>query len=353
VQPTAPQSETGVSCNGASPHASDETPVPSVGRLRRLAQALARHGGHWLKELSSALQRGPVPVAPPRPLSHALRGYQPLRRLLLTDGVSRTLFEEYAAHRDSPRGEEETGWVLLGLREADEALALATLPAGTEREAGVAHVRFNPLAQALGSRIVRQLDRRLTSLGVVHTHPGSLRHPSDADFRGDSQWVGQLRGKEGVFGIGTADAAPGIGTLVGRQPKPHVQCLGKLCWSWYALAAGDPNYRPLPLELTLGPDLARPLHAVWTTIETHADRLDRLARQQAGVTFEVVAGPEGTALAVTVPLAEPGNAIRVLLEEKEVCYLLERGGEVLAADPHETRVDQGVYLLLAELASQS
>jgi proteasome lid subunit RPN8/RPN11 len=274
--------------------------------------------------------------------------------LLLTDGVNRTLFEEYAAHRDSNRGEEETGWMLLGLREGDEAIALATLPAGTRREAGVAHVQFNSLAQAVGYRMIWQHDRRLTHLGVVHTHPGSLRHPSDADFRGDSQWVGQVRGKEGVFGIGTADAPPNANSLIARQPRPHVQCLGALCLSWYALAEGDANYRPLAVELTLGPDLARALHSVWSTIETHADRLDRLARQQAGVTFAVTAGPEGTAvLAVTLPLAEPGDALRVLLAEKEVCYLLERDGEILTADPHENRIDQGVYLLLAEIASQS
>jgi proteasome lid subunit RPN8/RPN11 len=281
------------------------------------------------------------------------RPYLPLQRILLTDGVSRTLFEEYAAHRESPRGDEETGWMLLGLREADEALAVATLPAGTEREAGVAHVRFNAMAQAVGSRFVRQHDRRLVTLGVVHTHPGSLRHPSDADFRGDSAWVGQLRGKEGVFGIGTADAPAGGGALVGRHPKPHVQSWGRLCLAWYVLAEGDPNYRPLPVELTLGPDLARPLHSIWATIETHAERLDRLARQQAGVAFEVVSGARGPTLALSIPLAEPGDVIRVLLDDKEVDYLLERGGEVLAADPHESRVDQGVYLLLAELASQS
>ena len=76
--------------------------------------------------------------------------YAPLRRVLLTDGVAHTLFEEYAAHRSEARGDEETGWVLLGLREADEAVVLATLPAGAEADAGVAHVRFNSEAQAAG-----------------------------------------------------------------------------------------------------------------------------------------------------------------------------------------------------------
>src|SRR5690349_21325385 len=65
------------------------------------------------------------------------RVYRRLQRVVLTDEVSRTLFEEYATHRDSSRGDEETGWVLLGVRETEEALVLATLPAGAGRSAGV------------------------------------------------------------------------------------------------------------------------------------------------------------------------------------------------------------------------
>ena len=130
-----------------------------------------------------------------------------------------------------------------GSARRDEAVALATLPAGTRRDAGVAHVRFNSSAQALAARIVRQTDRRLTMLGVVHTHPGSLRHPSDGDFQGDSQWVKHCRGGEGIFGIGTADATKGTpplrGTLFAQQPRPNAQCLGELCFSWYALRTGE------------------------------------------------------------------------------------------------------------------
>jgi hypothetical protein len=124
-----------------------------------------------------------------------------------------------------------------------------------------------------------------------------------------------------------------------------------LCLSWYALGQRDYQYRPLPVELILGPDLARPLHPVWTTIEAHAERLDRLARQQAGVIFEVADGRMEPALAVTIPLAEPHSALRVLLEGKEVTYVLVRGQELLIADSHETRIDRGVYALLAELAA--
>ncbi len=307
----------------------------------------------WFGELNRTLLRPRGPAAlPPRPAPAAAAvNYHPLECVRLTDGVGHTLFEEYAAHRVEARGDEETGWVLLGLREASQAVVLATLPAGARRDASVSHVRFNSMAQALGSRIVRQADRRLTILGVVHTHPGSLRHPSDGDYQGDSQWVRALRGGEGVFGIGTADGCKN-GQMFSDQPRPHVQAFGELCFSWYALRDGDTNYRPVPVSLTIGPDLARPLHCVWTTIEAHAERLERLYRQQAGVTFAAAEDDRGRGLEVTVPLAESGSAIRVFVTEKEVRYTVFRGGQELAVDHRDERVDRGVYRLLAELASQ-
>jgi hypothetical protein len=315
-----------------------------------MMQALASTARRLLEDLMGSRPSrldAPEKDAPPS----APRTYQPLHRLVLTDGVSRTLFEEYAAHRQGNRGDEETGWVLLGVRDTTTALVLATLPAGTERKAGVGHVQFDSRGQVLGCRIVRQADRRLSMLGVVHTHPGSLRHPSDGDFRGDSGWVGQLRGGEGIFGIGTADGAGVNGTTVARQPRPHIQCLGKLCLSWYTLGRGDRGYRPLPVELTLGPDLARPLHSVWSALEAHAEQIDRLMRQQAGMTFEVVEGKRAPALALNLPLAG-ADTLRVLLEGKQVQYYLLRDGDTLLADPKEERIDRGVYLLLAELAAQ-
>jgi proteasome lid subunit RPN8/RPN11 len=273
--------------------------------------------------------------------------------VVLTDEVSRTLFEEYANHRASERGEEETGWVLLGIREQDEATVLATLPAGAERDAGEAHVRFNSSAQALASRIVRQQDRRLTLLGVVHTHPGSLRHPSRGDLKGDREWVPQLRGGEGVFGIGTADAAKEPdGTVVSSAPKPHMQCLGGLRFTWYTLATGEPRYSEVPVGLTIGPDLAKSLRSVWPVVEAHAERLDRLARQQAKVRFEIVPGRDGPALAVIVSLAEPDEAIRLLIERKGVRFYYEKEGQAFQAELPDTPPDQGMYLMLAELATR-
>jgi hypothetical protein len=271
----------------------------------------------------------------------------------LTDGVGRTLFEEYAEHRASACGEEETGWIILGHRSATEATVLATLPAGAQRHAGVGHIQFNTLAQAVGGRIVRQADRRLTVLGVVHTHPGTLRHPSDGDFRADRGWIAPLRGQDGIFGIGTADGVCRNGPPVSQKPRPHVQTLGNLCLSWYRLEQGDDRYHPVPVELILGPDLARPLHSIWPTIENHAEPLDRLAHQQVGVRFDLVEGRKSPALAVSVPLAETGNAIRVLLEDNELRYFVVRGGQCLLANGPDGPLDRNVYLLLAELAAHA
>jgi len=274
----------------------------------------------------------------------------PLRQLVLTDGVGRTLFEQYADHRAGPRHTEETGWLLLGLREAKQAIALAALPAGLRAEAGVHHVRFNSTAQVVGSRIVRHIDRRLTVLGVVHTHPGSLRHPSEGDRRGDRAWVGQLRGREGVFGIGTADVPRGA-EYWAQHPRANVQCLGDLRFSWYSLREGQAAYRPLPVTVTLGPDLAVPLHRAWPTLERHADRIERLARQQAGLQIDVLEDATSPGLMLTLPLAGEGPTLRIKLSGAEVGYFVDHSGELVSVDPGEARVDRGVYLLLAELAT--
>jgi len=272
--------------------------------------------------------------------------------VLVTDAVSRTLFGEYFAHRNSERGSEEIGWDLLGTRQADTATILASLPAGEQRDASYGHVLFNRSGQQFAWRMLRQHTGRLRMLGVAHTHPGSLRHPTSGDYRGDVQWVANLRGAEGVFGIGTADAAPNPEAGIGWQPAPNVQCLGELCLSWYALGAKDRNYRPLPVELTIGPDLAAPLRPVWVELEAHAERLERLARQLNRVKFEVIAGHQKSALVVTVPLPEDDRAIRVELEGKDVRYRLLTPDGAVAADLREDRVDVGVFLMLSELAAR-
>jgi proteasome lid subunit RPN8/RPN11 len=279
--------------------------------------------------------------------------YLPLAELVLTDGVSRTLFRQYEEHRREARGREETGWVLLGHRLENRAIALAALPAGAEREAGVAHVRFNTLAQAVASRILRQEDRQLGILGVVHTHPGSLRHPSDGDFEGDSAWVRLLPGQEGVFGIGTADGRlwlDGETEDYGIQPAAGCQCYRGLRFDWYALASGEADYRSLPVRLTNGPDRAEPLQTVWPTVEQHAAGLDRLARVLKGVRFEVT--PEGT-LEACVALDRNGDQARVALKGQKARYLLIRGEDCMASEDAEANVDRGFLEVLLQWVSDS
>ncbi len=311
-------------------------------------QSLVSLARHLFADWSRGWRRTTLTLpAPARPVESPIE-YRPLERLVLTDGVSRTLFEEYTSHRAGAHGEDETGWILLGHRHEKEAIALATLPAGALAEAGVAHVRFNSTAQAVASRIVRQQDRLLGAIGVVHTHPGTLRHPSSGDYDGDKEWVGLLRGGEGVFGIGTADGKDGMNPLVAVQPKRHSQCYLGLRFTWYALAEGDRSYRPLPVRLTIGPDLARPLHDVWTTIEAHAERLDSLCRRLAKVRFEIVGDDAGPALHVVIPV-DAEEAIRVVLMGTELTYCLVRKGQWLVSDSGEPQVDRGVFLMLAEL----
>ena len=334
----------------------------AVGRLR-----------DWADGLTAPAAR-PLPTDPP-PRAGPVR-YERLRRVVLTDAVSRTLFDEYAAHRKTDRGAEETGWVLLGLRHADEAVVLATLPAAADRDAGEAHVWITGASHVLASRVVRQTDRRLTMLGVVHTHPGSLRHPSRGDLDGDRKWVPNLRGGEGVFAIGTArkegarasvgasdkskslgfptGTDTGTGTFLSGHPTPNVQTLGGLRFDWYSLAAGDTNYRPVPVELAIGPDLGGPLRPVWDAIEDHAERLDSLARRFAAVRFEVADFGTGPGLMATVGLGNADESVRVLLQGKGVRFVYDAGGEVSLPDlPAGTAPDHGVYLLLAELAARN
>lgn len=321
-----------------------------------MLRALVGTANQLLEDFRRSLKRGRLPLGVEDSSSRhtpgpGIRKYQRLEKVYLTDEVNRLILEEFANHRKSPRGNEETGWVLLGVREEREATVLATLPAGAGRDAGVAHVLFNSTAQALACRIIRQWDSRLVMLGVAHTHPGSLRHPSNGDYRGDIQWVGQLRGREGIFAIGTADEKPSKGLPLAHQPRKNRQILGELCLSWYSLHEKDANYRPLPMDLTLGPDMARELRSVWSVVETYAEPLERLACQQTGVVFEVVPEKEGAALAVNFKLAHPGDSLRLLLNDLGARYYLIRDEDLIEVNPKEARIDRAFYLILAELAS--
>jgi proteasome lid subunit RPN8/RPN11 len=261
-----------------------------------------------------------------------------LERVVLSDGVAGTLFDDYAEHRRTGRGCEEIGWILLGHRREADALALAALPAGADRDASAVHVRFNADAQAIASRMLRQNDRRLEIVGVVHTHPGNLCQPSSGDLAGDSAWVKNLRTLDAVFGIGTARHASADGDVGGDQQ-----------FAWYALSAGDPAYRPLPACVEPGPDLAMALRPLWPTLETHAVALEKLCRLMAHVNFERA----GDALAVNIALPDALCALRLLLKGQEARYYWDRHGELSAVEPREPQLDRAVLLILAELAKEA
>ncbi len=318
-----------------------------------MLQGLSRIAQRVLREFKPPFARASFPaLAVAEDRGQAPTQFEKLKRVVLTDGVGRTLFEEFVRHQQSERGHEETGWLLLGLRRETEAIVLATLPAGASRDAGVAHVRFNSAAQMVATRMLRQEERRLSILGVVHTHPGTLRHPSNGDYRGDSVWVQQLRGREGVFGIGTLEKEEaGPGWLVER-PRPHIQRQGRRRFTWYALGAGDAAYRTVPVEYTLGPDLGMSTHSAWPTIECHADALERISRQQARVTL--IAGTQDrTHLKVKVPLAEPGDAVEMELVREKAAFFVLLNGTTHAVDPKEQNIEKALYLILAELAAQA
>ncbi len=307
-------------------------------RLPKLYDWLNRLESWWRSPGAAEAPAAEMPA--PAPTPPAPSAPRRLDRVVLSEGVASTLFDDYAAHCLSPRGAEEIGWILMGVRQDAEAIALAALPAGAERDASQVHVRFNADAQGLASRILRQKDKRLQIVGVVHTHPGDMCHPSSGDLAGDSAWVAKLRHGDAVFGIGTAGGS--------AVCNGHAQSCGELRFSWYALGAGDSAYRPLPPRVEPGPDLAAPLRPIWPTLEANAAPLERLLRLFKRVEFDYA--KDG--LAVKIALAGPQNGLRVLLKGSEARYYWERGGELIAVDPREPQLERAVFLILAELAKE-
>ena len=172
-----------------------------------------------------------------------------------------------------------------------------------------------------------------------------MRYPSNGDFLGDSRWVEQLRPGEAIFGIGTADAS--------GEDAGDANIYGQLCFSWFALAAGDSRYRPLPVEVQTGMDLARPLRPLWGAIETHAAPLNRLCRLFAKVNIEIAADGLQKFLSVRIGLAEPNRRLRLLLDERQARYYCECESKLIFIDMDEPQLDRAIHLILAELAKES
>ena len=201
-------------------------------------------------------------------------------------------------------------------------------------------MKFDAVVQGFASRLVRQSAPALTVLGVVHTHPGSLRHPSSGDYAGDSLWVRNLRGREGLFGIGTADGSD-------AEAGPHAETANRLAaadlrLSWYLLGEHDRRYRSAEVEVIDGPDSAAEWRPAWPMIERHAARLERLATLLNGLRF----GVEGPDLWAELPARGVGLFAGRMTADGVRYHVGEGRTETAFA---EDRIDRGLLVLLGEL----
>ena len=195
-------------------------------------------------------------------------------------------------------------------------------------------------------RLLFPRERRLKLLGVVHTHPGTLRHPSRGDYAGDREWVAQLPGQQGIFGIGT------VSPKGYEQQQPHTQQQDRLRFDWYSLHREDRRYQPRAIEVIAGPDLAEDLRPIWPILESHAAELDRIARQLAKVRFNVLATPE-PALGVVVGLTELKQTLQVVITQNHRQFLYEVNGEMFLPDlPAEMPLEPAIYRFLQEFATR-
>ena len=280
--------------------------------------------------------------------------WPPLSRIVLTQGVVDSLFEQFDEHRKTERGNEEIGWLLLGHRRQGEDFVTiqATLPAGTNRDAGVAHVQFSSTAQAVAARFLRASDPELIPLGVAHTHPGSLTRPSSGDYKGDREWIQQLRGRAGVFAIGTISATKNSTTTFAISPAPSVQCRGSLCFHWYGLHAGAQDYVTLPVEIQSGTDLASPWHGAWEHLETFAEGLEQLQLQLRQVQARVTHVNGEAVLLVSIPIAaRDGGMIYLQLKNREAQLFVKLEDEMFAVEGEISNLPEKIYELLAIFAA--
>ena len=278
------------------------------------------------------------------------RDLVPIKYMLISSGVGQTLVQGYRNHLHQERGDEETGWLLMGYREKKHAVVVAAVPSGEFREASSTHVKFNSQAQVVAGRLLRQLHDKLEVLGLFHTHPGRLRHPSSGDYQGDIQWVKKLPGKQGVFGIGTVDHESPIRGEFATKIAINTFSMTGMRFDWFSLASGDSNYVKVPIRWTLGEDLAKPLHVVWDAMETHAGEIEKVLAQQTKATCGITQGAAGHQLTLSIPLAGSSGKIIVFIFKDKVQYFFEKNEQLFAVDIQEDKVDRGVYLVLAELS---
>lgn len=157
-------------------------------------------------------------------------------KLMLPNSVLDSLFADWPAVGDVDEigWPIEAGWLLLGIRQECLQATAALRGEGQGRS-----VTFGALWDSVME--MRAEDKRIEVLGLVHTHPGSNHFPSDADFDADRQWLKRLRGRAGVFGIGTSLADAG-------SIKEAVSVRGEQAITWWSLSDISEWYEPLTVQ---------------------------------------------------------------------------------------------------------
>ena len=168
---------------------------------------IVRSGGtsRLLSDLRRSWHRPPFSLLENREPSPTTVNYQPLERVLLTDGVGRTLFEEYAAHRAQATAKRKPAgccWVCAKRRGRRPGHVARRRRARCRRGA------YSLQQQRPGGG---QPDRAADGSPPDHPRRGAYpsRQPAPSQRRrlcaATVNGCAQLRGGEGVFGIGTAD----------------------------------------------------------------------------------------------------------------------------------------------------
>jgi len=321
--------------------------------------------GASMDSASVAMAEMPAAVEPsPSDIGEASDKYS--GTVKINSGVLRTMFEDFHAHRGTARGEEETGWLLIGRRESAGVVIEAALPPGEFRDAGVAHVNMNSTAQSVAMRILKKAHPDLDVLGVAHTHPGRLNRPSHGDYQGDSLWVPKLRKREGIFAIGVWDFDKTLNSgcdaakyqleeddgadVRGVCSSSHSS--GRAHFFWFALAQGDGWYRHLSVEEMPGEDLGREIRGHWEVIEHFAGSIDRLVHMQPALQMGLIPLEmmEVPTMVLCQPLAREGEELQVVLQGREVGFFRmtpENPEEIVG--PSE-RLDAAFYEVMARLA---
>jgi proteasome lid subunit RPN8/RPN11 len=286
-------------------------------------------------------------------------------------GVLATMFKDFHSHRATDRGNEETGWLLLGRRDGRGATIEAALPPGEFRDAGMAHVNMNSTAQSVAMRLLKRAHSHLDVLGVAHTHPGRMCRPSQGDYQGDSQWVPYLVQKEGIFAIGVwgmeknnLNSLPDKANMeqdddaevrgdANRLNTIHED--GRAQFHWYALAAGDQWYRHQALQTVEGDDLAATILGHWPVIEQYAGSIDRLIRMQGHLELNLLPFGNGDAPALLMrqPLPRPGEELQVVLQGREVVFFRMVQGEPEEIEAPAERLDSAFYEVMSRLTRGS